>query len=385
MAKYNLYLVIEIISLAIIASGCTGGQDVTSVVKALPEVQQFMNEHPNAQITVTYWSKEEVAQYAQEISQQCDKPITPVAMYKATISEGDLKIISWINAENQIVLCSTTTGSGMPSQITPEPIYITPEPTYITPEPTYARSTVASTPSVDSAAIFKETTRLNGECRNEVQISIDMRRRIWGDNPNAKVTDKNAIMDMVNQYQRQDSICDVAKEYVEKHLDVLDSDGWGTDAIRIYEENRRKNEEWYSTLTAVLGKPVTTTQYSTNKGDLGTPQPTYQPSLNLPAGFPTNLPAGTYSITSRVCTAGYGCTSYNAAGTATNTDIYEFSKDLTAILNQAASQCTGSGVSCTVRYSAFDGTSFTATYTITSCYEGGGCISSTIDFIIRKE
>jgi len=59
--------------LAIVFSGCTGKQDVTSVVKALPEVQQFMNEHPNAKITVTYWSKEEVTQSLQEISQQCEK------------------------------------------------------------------------------------------------------------------------------------------------------------------------------------------------------------------------------------------------------------------------------------------------------------------------
>ena len=113
MAKYNLnILIIAIVGLAVIISGCTGGQDVTSVVKSLPEVQQFMNEHPNAKITVTYWSKDEVAKSSQEISLQCYKPITPIAMYKATISEGDLKVVSWINAENQIVICSTAQGSG---------------------------------------------------------------------------------------------------------------------------------------------------------------------------------------------------------------------------------------------------------------------------------
>jgi len=122
MTKYNLNtLIMAIVGLAVIISGCTGSQDVTSVVKALPEVQQFMNEHPNARITVTYWSKDEVAKSLQEISQQCDKPITPIAMYKATISEGDLKVVSWINAENQMVLCSTTQGSGS-SISTPIPI-----------------------------------------------------------------------------------------------------------------------------------------------------------------------------------------------------------------------------------------------------------------------
>lgn len=111
-------LLIVVVGLAVIASGCTGGQDVTSIVKALPEVQQFMKEHPNAKITVTYWSKEEVAQSVQEISQQCDKPITPMAMYKATVNEGDLKIVSWINAENKIVICSATEGRQTPTPIT---------------------------------------------------------------------------------------------------------------------------------------------------------------------------------------------------------------------------------------------------------------------------
>jgi hypothetical protein len=111
---------------------------------------------------------------------------------------------------------------------------------------------------------------------------------------------------------------------------------------------------------------------------------TSQPKLpsNLPSGFPSNLPTGAYSLTARVCTQGYGCTDAYA-GTITNTDIYEFSRALTTTLNQAASQCAGTGSSCTVQYSAFNGKSFTATMTITSCY-GGNCASSTIDYIISK-
>ena len=81
--RFNILLIV--ILLVVIASGCTGGKDITSTINALPEVQQYMEEHPNATLTVTYWSKEEVAKIEQEISQQCDESITPVAMYKATI------------------------------------------------------------------------------------------------------------------------------------------------------------------------------------------------------------------------------------------------------------------------------------------------------------
>ncbi|VVB52499.1 Uncharacterised protein [uncultured archaeon] len=106
-------ILIIVIMLAIVFSGCTGSKDVTSAFKAIPEVQQFLSEHPTAKITMTYWSKEDVEKSANEISQQCDKTITPVAMYKATVSEGDLKIISWINADSQIVMCSATQGNSI--------------------------------------------------------------------------------------------------------------------------------------------------------------------------------------------------------------------------------------------------------------------------------
>ena len=49
MAK-SIILIIVIL-LAIVFSGCTGSKDITSIVKALPEVQQLMKEYPNAKIT----------------------------------------------------------------------------------------------------------------------------------------------------------------------------------------------------------------------------------------------------------------------------------------------------------------------------------------------
>lgn len=124
MVKINTHILLIVILVAVIASGCTGGKDITSTVKALPEVQQYMKEHPNATITVTYWSKEEVAKIEEEISHLCGKSITPVAMYKATIIDGYLKIVSWIDAENQILICSITEGKRTqePTPSIPTPI-----------------------------------------------------------------------------------------------------------------------------------------------------------------------------------------------------------------------------------------------------------------------
>lgn len=142
-------ILIIVIVLAIVFSGCTGSKDVTSAFKAIPEVQQFLSEHPTAKISMTYWSKEEVEKSASEISQQCDRTVTPEAMYKATVSEGDLKIISWINADTQKVMCSLTQGnSDLVKQSTPT-IVQTPK------RNPYAQAPQASIRSVCSNGILK--------------------------------------------------------------------------------------------------------------------------------------------------------------------------------------------------------------------------------------
>jgi hypothetical protein len=148
MLGFNSVVVIVFIGLAILFSGCTNDPDVTPIVKSIPEVQQLIKEHPNANIIITYWSKEEVAESIQAINKQCDKPMTPLAMYKAIVSDGDLKVISWINAENRILICYITEGKGF----LPTPVQSTQTPNSsltVTPIVTSAITPIAtSTPTV---------------------------------------------------------------------------------------------------------------------------------------------------------------------------------------------------------------------------------------------
>ena len=150
MVKMRFNILLIVILLVVIASGCTGGKDITSTINALPEVQQYMEEHPNATLTVTYWSKEEVAKIEQEISQQCDESITPVAMYKATIIDSDLRIVFWINAENLILICSIIEGKN------------TQEPTLLiqTPTPTSKKSNMGQ-PEIAANITYIGTKYIN--------------------------------------------------------------------------------------------------------------------------------------------------------------------------------------------------------------------------------
>lgn len=157
MVQYRIAIFITVIVLIALFSGCTGGQDITTVTKNLPEFQQFLKEHPNAKIIITYWSKEEVEKMAQEISQQCDKPITSVAMYKATISDGDLKIVSWINEENQKVICSITEGKGLETNTSATTPTATPTITAIMIPTVTPISTVTPTPQITPVATTVST------------------------------------------------------------------------------------------------------------------------------------------------------------------------------------------------------------------------------------
>lgn len=122
MVKYSSIPLIAIIGLALLVSGCIYGKDNIPEVESSPGVQQLSNESLSAKIALTYWSKEDVAKLAKEISQQCEKSIEPAAMYRITIREGDLKVVSWVDAETRILICSATDGIIVPSASIPMPV-----------------------------------------------------------------------------------------------------------------------------------------------------------------------------------------------------------------------------------------------------------------------
>ncbi len=200
MVRLKVILIL-VAALSVFFSGCTSGQDVTPMVKALPEVQVFLKEHPNAKITVTYLSKEEVEKFAQEISQQCDKPVTSAAMYKAVISEGELKSIVWIDAATQTLVCVIIEGKGIVPAPTQTATYIpavttqvitqtstptptptptsTPTPASTTPVPT---TTLTSLPSSKTMTVGETWNPANGYTLTI--LSIDEKaspRKVWID------------------------------------------------------------------------------------------------------------------------------------------------------------------------------------------------------------
>ncbi len=109
MKKLVLFLLGTILLL-----GCTGGpQDTTQIVKALPQVQAFLQEHPNAQIKAVFQPKG--SSNMTDIREKCGSQMQDIDMWYASVKEGNIYIETWLDGTTQKPLCAYKSASGTPS------------------------------------------------------------------------------------------------------------------------------------------------------------------------------------------------------------------------------------------------------------------------------
>lgn len=97
----SLFLLIVIV----IVSGCIQIPDPETILKANPQVKEFLIDHPNAEIGVKYLSQESVSN-DNDFVDKCEG-VSLGAYYKITIDDpdSDLSMIGWVDLENQRVVC----------------------------------------------------------------------------------------------------------------------------------------------------------------------------------------------------------------------------------------------------------------------------------------
>ncbi|MFC2143540.1 hypothetical protein ACFLQN_04015 [Candidatus Aenigmatarchaeota archaeon] len=88
----------------LIVSGCVDG-GVTSIAKSLPQAQEFLNNHPNADIRVILLPEESVEENIDEIRAECGEEMVSRSYYKATFIEGDTKLIMYLDSETRDLIC----------------------------------------------------------------------------------------------------------------------------------------------------------------------------------------------------------------------------------------------------------------------------------------
>src|SRR3989344_1593003 len=99
------------IFLIIFISGCTS-QDLTPVVKAVPEVQQFLKEHPDATIRAVYWDESTVEANINEIRDYCGEQIQVKPYYKVDVVSSDFTLVGYVDASSETMTCSVIKGKG---------------------------------------------------------------------------------------------------------------------------------------------------------------------------------------------------------------------------------------------------------------------------------
>lgn len=134
------------------------------------------------------------------------------------------------------------------------------------PTPTYSETAIStqSETAVNEKAIFEEANYLSDQCMTEWDVSSDMMLRGWGTDPeNTYITDENTFRGMVNQFQREDTICIVTIEYFVKNRNVLDdgtNKGWATESIEILIDRIISHNKWYREEASKVLGPIATTK-----------------------------------------------------------------------------------------------------------------------------
>lgn len=106
-------VILAILMATVIASGCTDSNaDVTAAAEALPQVQEFLDENPDAEITAVRWNSDYLQDNQDQIPEKC-RPAIEMEKdhYKVDIQDEEEQINVWLGAEQKEVMCIKREGS----------------------------------------------------------------------------------------------------------------------------------------------------------------------------------------------------------------------------------------------------------------------------------
>ena len=109
----NKFVVLLPLIAILFISGCISGFDPEAIARSSPIINDFLDEHPNAELRITHFTAEQAANILDDIRADCDnEQIQAKEYYRVTINDpsSGLSAVAWIDAENQLVDCALRHG-----------------------------------------------------------------------------------------------------------------------------------------------------------------------------------------------------------------------------------------------------------------------------------
>jgi eight-cysteine-cluster-containing protein len=103
------------IPLILTISGCISGLDAESLAKASPVIQDFLEDHPNADILATHFTANQSGMMLEEIREECANPFLEAKEYyrvRFTDDDTGFYAVVWIDWDSRKVECAYKKGGG---------------------------------------------------------------------------------------------------------------------------------------------------------------------------------------------------------------------------------------------------------------------------------
>ena len=101
------FLPVILVALVVASSGCIN-LDPEAFARAMPMVQEFLKEHPNAELHIVHYSATEAEAILDQIKEDCGKTTIEAKEYyfvNITDPDTDLMVRAWIDWETQTIEC----------------------------------------------------------------------------------------------------------------------------------------------------------------------------------------------------------------------------------------------------------------------------------------
>ena len=105
---------------ATLLSGCVttaGGTDVTALASSLPQVQEFLDQYPDAKISVALWDSVSVEKNISAIRADCGEQFAVGDYYKVSVIDPSFTLVVWLDKSSQNVMCAVKAASANPTYV----------------------------------------------------------------------------------------------------------------------------------------------------------------------------------------------------------------------------------------------------------------------------